>query len=126
MEPLWIAEPPVKNTFVSAKKGASPPTTQVVAGLSRAAPMDNEGAGAACVTVTVWPAIVSVPVRAVLPALAETEKLTALFPALLAPEATVIQAAFGVAVQEHPLPQVTVTVAPPASLAREKLRDESA
>jgi hypothetical protein len=60
------------------------------------------------VTVTVWPATVSVPVRAVV--LAAMVKLTAPIPAPVAPAVTVIQLALLTAVHEQLVPEVTESV----------------
>lgn len=77
------------------------------------------GAGAAlCDTVKVWPAIVSVPLRAG-PSFAATENATEPLPVPDAPFVILIHAAPDAAVQVHPAPAVTVTVplAPGASTA---------
>jgi hypothetical protein len=63
---------------------------------------------AACVTVTVWPAIVTVPARAVVAVFAATATATVPLPLPLA-GLTVIQAAELAAVQAHPPGAVTVT-----------------
>jgi hypothetical protein len=65
----------------------------------------------ACVTVKVWPAIVSVPVRAP-PPLVPTVKPTVPFPVPLPPDVIVIHDALLVAVQPHAVPVVTLTVGP--------------
>jgi hypothetical protein len=73
---------------------------------------------AACVTVTVWPAIVTVPVRDVVAVLPATESDTVPLPAPDAPEVTVIQDALLDAVQLQPVVPVTVTVkGPPVDVA---------
>jgi hypothetical protein len=61
---------------------------------------------AACVTVNVLPAIVSVPVRA-LPVFFDTLKVTVPLPLPEAPVSTVIQESFDVAVQAQPAWVVT-------------------
>jgi hypothetical protein len=78
------------------------------------------GAGAASVTVTVFPAIVSVPTRCV-PVLADTEKTELPLPLPLAPLVTVNQLALLVAVQPHPVVVVTVTVVEPPALVGDVL-----
>jgi hypothetical protein len=73
------------------------------------------GAGAAAwVTVTVWPATVSVPVRGEVAGFAAIEKFTAPFPLPLAPEVTVSHAALLVAVQVQPAAVVTAVLLEPA------------
>ena len=70
----------------------------------------------ACVTVTVAPDKVIVPLREALERLAETEKLTVPFPEPLAGLVIVIQDASSVAVHPQPPPAVTATLAvPPAA-----------
>jgi hypothetical protein len=70
----------------------------------------------ACVTVKVLPAIVSVPVRLVVPAFAATVNDTGPEPVPAAPELIVIHAALLTATQVHPAPAVTVLVpVPPAA-----------
>ena len=64
------------------------------------------------VTVKVWPAMVTVPVRCG-PVFAATENCVAPAPLPLAPEVTVIQASLLVAVQAQPVWAVTVTEPPP-------------
>jgi hypothetical protein len=61
---------------------------------------------AACVTVNVCPAIVSVPVRAA-PPFAAIANVTVPLPVPEAPAVTVIQLTPDAAVHEHPLPAVT-------------------
>jgi len=56
-----------------------------------------------CVTVNVWPAIVSVPVRELVSVLAVTENAVVPLPVPLAPAVIVIQVALLVAVQAQPL-----------------------
>jgi hypothetical protein len=75
------------------------------------------GAGAACVTVSVCPPMVSVPVRAAVVSFAATLKATVPAPLPLAPLVTLIQLAFGVAFQAQPAPAVTVTESLPPSAA---------
>jgi hypothetical protein len=75
-----------------------------------------EQAAAACVTVKVAPAIVSVPVRCVVAVLAATLKETVPLPVSLAPAVTVIQELLLTAVHAHVLPAVTVALpVPPAA-----------
>lgn len=71
---------------------------------------------AACVTVNVWPAMVSVPFRAA-PELAATLKLTFPGPVPLAPEVTVIHGALLDADHAHPdvVDMLTCVPAPPAA-----------
>jgi len=69
----------------------------------------NVHGSAACVIVNVCPAIVSVPVRSD-PGLAPIENATAPLPMLDAPEVTVIQLAFDVAVHPQPLAADTATL----------------
>ena len=81
--------------------------------------MENEHGGALkafCETVKVWPAIVSVPLRAA-PVFAATEKLTVPLPFPDAPEVTVIQLSALTAVHAQPVSAVTETdrVPPPAT-----------
>ena len=71
---------------------------------------------AACCTVKVCPAIVTLPVRDDVVVFCAIEMPTAPLPVPLAPEVTVIQAAFEVAVQEHPDAEVTPTLDVPAAL----------
>ena len=61
-------------------------------------------------TVTVWPATVNVPVRAVPIVLAATLNVTEPMPDPLAPAVTVIQAVVVVAVHEQDVPDVTLSV----------------
>jgi len=63
----------------------------------------------AWVTVTVWPAIVSVALRATLDALAVTLYVTVPFALPLAPAVTVSHAALLVAVHAQPVAAVTLT-----------------
>jgi hypothetical protein len=68
------------------------------------------------VTVTAWPATVSVPVRDVVPASAATVNAKAPDPVADVPPVAVIQAAPELAVQAHVLPVVTLTdPVPPAA-----------
>jgi hypothetical protein len=87
------------------------------------------GGGAACDTVNVVPAIVSVPLRAA-PVFCATLKLTVPLPLPLAPLVTLIHVALDAAVQVQLVPAVTVTESlPPAAAAAvvvfdsEKLHD---
>ena len=61
-------------------------------------------------TVTVWPATVNVPVRAVPVVLAATLNVTEPIPDPLAPAVTVIQGVVVVAVQEQAVPAMTLSV----------------
>jgi hypothetical protein len=61
-------------------------------------------------TVTVWPATVNVPVRAVPVVLAATLNVTEPMPDPLAPAVTVIQDVVVVAVHEQAVPAMTLTV----------------
>ena len=63
-----------------------------------------------CVTVTVWPATVSVPTRCAVDVFAVALKVTVPLPLPLAPPLTLSQAALLVAVQAHPAPAVTPVV----------------
>ncbi len=69
----------------------------------------------AWVTVTVWPAMVSVPVRGDVSVLAAMENATVPLPLPLAPEVTVSQEALLVAVQLQPVVVVTVALLEPAA-----------
>ena len=71
----------------------------------------------AWVTVTVWPATVSVPVRAAVPVFAAIEKVTLPFPLPLAPDVIVSQASLLVAVQLQPAAVVTLLPLAPAAAA---------
>jgi len=64
----------------------------------------------ACVTVNVWPAMVSVPVRDPAPVLAPTLYVTVPLPVWLEPAVTDSHAVFVVAVQVHPALAVTLTL----------------
>ena len=70
-----------------------------------------------CVTVSVCPAIVSVPVRGVVAVFAETPYVTVPFPLPLLPPVTVIHDVLLLTpVHPHPLPAVTAAVCePPAA-----------
>jgi hypothetical protein len=72
-------------------------------------------------TVTVWPAAVNVPVRAAPVVLAVTLNVTEPMPDPVAPEVTVIHDAVGVAVQEHDVPDVTLSVRLVASASTSKV-----
>jgi hypothetical protein len=79
---------------------------------------------AACVTVTVLPAIVTVPVRDVVAVLLATESDTVPLPAPEAPEVTVIQGVLLDAVQLQPVVPVTVAVkGPPDEVAEVDVGD---
>jgi len=82
--------------------------------------MAGEQAAAACVTVNVAPAIVSVPVRLVVTVFAATSNVTDPLPDPVAPPVTVIQAALLVAVQLHPV--AADTALPPLAAAAVKDR----
>ena len=71
----------------------------------------RHGGAAACVTVNVWPAIVSVPVRSA-PVFAAIVKSTDPLPVPLAPDVIVNHAALLTAVHAQPAVVVTVTVVP--------------
>ena len=73
----------------------------------------NVHGAADCVTVNVWPAIVSVPLRSA-PGFAPVVNVTVPLPEPDAAEDTAIHAAFAVAVHEQPLAVVTLTLAVPA------------
>ena len=71
------------------------------------------GGFAGCVTVMVWPAMSTVPVRES-PVFSETVRPTLPLPVAFAPPAMVIHAAFDVDVHAHPVVVVTVIdVVPP-------------
>ena len=72
-------------------------------------------------TVTVWPATVNVPVRAVPVVLAATLNVTEPMPDPLAPAVTVIQDVVVVAVQAQDVPDVTLSVRLLASASTAKL-----
>ena len=72
-------------------------------------------------TVTVCPATVNVPVRAVPVVLAATLNVTEPMPDPLAPAVTVIQDVVVVAVQEQDVPEVTLSVRLLASASTAKL-----
>src|SRR3954452_10136832 len=72
----------------------------------------------ACVTVMVWPPMVSVPVRAELPLLTSTWNETVPLPVPFAPAVTVSHEALLIAVQVQPAGAVTVTL--PSSAAGRK------
>ena len=75
--------------------------------------MYAHGVFAGCVTVTVWPAITSVPVRDA-PVFSEIVRLTMPSPVPFAPTEMAIHAALDVAVHAHPVVVVTATdVVPP-------------
>jgi hypothetical protein len=70
----------------------------------------EQGAAASCVTLKVWPAMVAVPVRALVAVFAATARLTVPLPLPLAPLATLSHAAPLDAVQAQPAGLVTATV----------------
>jgi hypothetical protein len=74
----------------------------------------EHGATADCVAVNVWPAIVTVPVRAA-PRLGATPIPTSPVPVPLAPDTTAIHDALLDAVHAHPLCVLTSTLSPPPS-----------
>jgi len=80
----------------------------------------------ACVTVTVWPAMVRLAVRVVWPVFAVAAKVSVLVPLPLPPAVTVSQLALLEEVQAHPDAAVTVTVPPPAAAESDWLVDERA
>ena len=80
--------------------------------------IDGEQAAAACVTVNVAPAIVSVPVRLEATVFAATPNVTEPLPEPVAPPVTVIHGALLVAVQLHPV--ATNTLLPPLPAAAVK------
>jgi hypothetical protein len=73
---------------------------------------------AACVTVKVWPAMVSVPVRGLEFGLLATANPTAPLPEPEAPLVTVIQASLLTAVQLHPPGAVTLELPEPPPAAK--------
>ena len=77
-------------------------------------------AAPACVIVTVWPAIVSVPLRDAVAALAAAANCTVFDPVLCEPDVTDNQLALAAAVHSHVVPAVTVTlpVDAPAPIGR--------
>jgi len=79
-----------------------------------------------CVSVKVWPAIVTVPFRLAAAVFAATEIATVPFPLPEAPAVTVIHDALLAAVQPHPVGAVTSIAVPPALLAIEKVVGEIA
>ena len=76
---------------------------------------------APCVTVTVWPATVNVPLREAPVVLAATLNVTEPMPDPLAPAVTVIHDVVVVAVQEQDVPEVTLSVRLLASASTAKL-----
>ncbi len=91
----------------------------VAGGLSEVGETVNvQGAGApAWITVTVWPAMVSVPVREAVTGLAAIENATVPLPLPLAPAVMPNQEALLVAVQTHPPAVVTLALPEPAVAA---------
>jgi hypothetical protein len=79
------------------------------------------------VTLTVWPAIVSDPVRGAVVELAATSKVTPPLPELFgpAPAVTVIQAELLVAVHVQPAGMVTDTTREPPALSKDSEVDDS-
>ena len=80
----------------------------VAAGFNEVGDTVNVQATPACVTVTVWPATVSVPVRGDVAVLAAMAKPTVPFPLPLAPDVMLSQEALLVAVHVHPVAVVTL------------------
>ena len=72
-------------------------------------------------TVTVWPATVNVPLREAPVVLAAKLNVTEPMPDPLAPAVTVIHDVVVVAVQEHDVPDVTLSVRLVASASTSKL-----
>ena len=92
-----------------------PPAAAIVLAVGEIANVHDEPD---CVTVTVRPATVSVPVRWAVEVLVAALNVTVPFPLPLAPPVTVSQAALLVAVHAHPVPLVTAVVnAPPAEVS---------
>lgn len=83
--------------------------------------MDGEHVAAACVTVNVAPAIVSVPVRGDAIVLAATLNPTVPLPEPVAPLVTVIHAALLAAVHAQPAATATVLLPVPPDAASERL-----
>jgi hypothetical protein len=79
----------------------------------------------ACVTASVRPAIVTVPVRELDAGLGVTASVTVPLPVPALPAVMVIHGALLTAVHEHPTPPVTVTEAVPAVDASESVAGES-
>jgi hypothetical protein len=79
----------------------------------------------ACVTVTVWPATVSVFVRPNRFVLTATLNATVPLPVPLLPDVIEIQDAFGVAVHPHVGPAVTVTLLGPPGAPNEIFNGET-
>ena len=73
---------------------------------------------------TVWPATVNVPVRAVPVVLAATLNVTEPMPDPLAPAVTLIQEVVVVAVQEQAVPAMTLTVRRVSRNTWQRLRDK--
>jgi len=112
-------------TAVHAQPAGDVTLTVPVVAPSAAETLDGEIVvvqGTPCwVTVTAWPAIVTVPVRAPLAALAAIDSETVPFPMPDAPLATVIHAAELTAVHEHAAPPVTETVPVDAGAETDRL-----
>jgi hypothetical protein len=79
----------------------------------------------AWVTVTVWPAIVNVPVRGVLAVFAAIDSDTVPVPLPVAPPVTVIHGSALAAVHEQPATEVTEMLPGEALAATDKLVDDS-
>ncbi len=86
------------------------PVMPTAAGDTDVADSTNEQGAASCRTVTVWPAIVSVPERSVGTGLGSASNLTEPMPAPGAPARMWSHEAFALAVQEQSGPAVTPTV----------------
>jgi len=97
---------PAAAVIVTGPVAPPPATTDRVVGFT-----EYEQLFAPCVIVTVWPAIVSVPVRAG-PLLAATAIVMLPFPVPLAPEAIEIHETLLCAVHAHPADAVTDTEDP--------------
>ena len=112
-EALLVAvqeQPVVVVTFVL-------PVLAVAVGLNEVGATENVQGAPACVTVNVWPAMVSVPVLGEVDVFAAIEKATVPFPEPLAPDVMVSQEALLVAVQAQPAVVVTVALLEPALAA---------
>jgi hypothetical protein len=114
---------------VQVDAAAVTPTDPVVApapGAALAGDSVNVQATPACVTVNVWPAIVSVPVRGVALVFAATEYVTAPFPAPVLPPVIVSHDALLEALHAHVPPDaVTLTLALDAPEAGDTLVGDS-
>ena len=95
-----VADHAQPSSTVTSTEPLPPSETTLLPGAD-SVPVHGGGNGASCDTVTVFPAIVTVPVRTVVPSLAATVNDTLPLPDPEAPLATAIQAAFEVADQEQ-------------------------